>query len=71
MPIFLILRSKIKKMGIHSLFSFAAAGGESLLRQPLSGSRAAPAEPAAWTFNTTPERGEGFCKKSLGRSATL
>jgi hypothetical protein len=33
MPIFLILRSKIKKMGIHSLFSFAAAGGESLLRQ--------------------------------------
>jgi hypothetical protein len=34
MPIFLILRSKIKKMGIHSLFSFAAAGGESLLKQP-------------------------------------
>jgi hypothetical protein len=26
--------SKIKKTGIHSLFSFAAAGGESLLRQP-------------------------------------
>jgi hypothetical protein len=34
MSIFLILLRKIKKMDIHSLFSFAAAGGESLLRQP-------------------------------------
>jgi hypothetical protein len=33
-PFFLILRSKIKKMGNHSLFSFAAEGGERLLRQP-------------------------------------
>jgi hypothetical protein len=44
MPIFLILQSKIKKMGIHSLFSFAAAGGESLLIQPLSGSQSALVE---------------------------
>jgi hypothetical protein len=44
MPIFLILLRKIKKMGIHSLFSFAAAGGKSLLRQPLrSGRRIASA----------------------------
>jgi hypothetical protein len=34
MPIFLILLRKIKKMGIHSLFYFAAEGGEYLLRQP-------------------------------------
>jgi hypothetical protein len=34
MHVFLILQSKIKKTGIHSLFSFAAAGGESLFRQP-------------------------------------
>jgi hypothetical protein len=35
--IFLILRSKIKKITTHSLFYFAAEGGEILLRQPRQG----------------------------------
>jgi hypothetical protein len=35
MLIFLILLRKIKKMSIHSLFYFAAEGGESLLIQVL------------------------------------
>jgi hypothetical protein len=44
MPIFLILFRKIKKMGIHLLFYFAAAGGESLLRQPQQGCVKSPGD---------------------------
>jgi hypothetical protein len=35
--IFLILLRKIKKITTHSLFYFAAEGGEILLRQPRMG----------------------------------
>jgi hypothetical protein len=41
--IFLILIRKIKKMSIHSLFCFAAKGGERLLKQP----PLCPGDPAA------------------------
>jgi hypothetical protein len=42
MPIFLILRSKIKKMGIHSKHFLAAPAAKGLLRQPQGGGEKSP-----------------------------
>jgi hypothetical protein len=51
----LILLRKINQNGLHSLFCFAAEGGEYLLRQPpiaLSNKQSAPAERMARSFET-------------------
>ena len=56
MPIFLILLRKIKKMGIHSLFSFAAAGGESLLRQAPKGDFRPPGKAPRAYYKSSPRK---------------